>query len=318
MKALITGINGFVGEYLAVYLQSRNIEVCGTYFKENIQNTGFQVFKMDVTQKSQVLEILSQVKPDCIFHLAAQSSAAISWKEPQMTMEVNVGGTINILESLRELRLNPRILLVGSSEEYGFVRPDELPVNETQPLRPANPYAVSKVAQDMLGEIYSKAYGMDIVRARPFNHIGPRQNPTFAAPDFARRIALIEKGKLEPVLSVGNLEAERDFTDVRDVVKAYYDLFQKGEKGEVYNIGSGKSYKIRYILDVLLSFSEVDVQIKQDPARMRPSDVPVLRCDNTRLVKLTSWHPTYTIEETLKDVLNYWRDTVENEGKLND
>ncbi|MCR4431948.1 MAG: GDP-mannose 4,6-dehydratase [Tepidanaerobacteraceae bacterium] len=318
MKALITGINGFVGEYLAVYLQSRNIEVCGTYFKENIQNTGFQIFKMDVTQKSQVLEVLSYVKPDCIFHLAAQSSAAVSWKEPQMTMEVNVGGTINILESLREMKMNPRILLVGSSEEYGFVRPDELPVNETQPFRPANPYAVSKVAQDMLGEIYSKAYGMDIVRARPFNHIGPRQNPTFAAPDFARRIALIEKGKLEPVMSVGNLEVERDFTDVRDVVKAYYDLLQKGEKGQVYNIGSGKSYKIRYILDVLLSLSEVDVQIKQDPARMRPSDVPVLRCDNTRLVKLTSWHPTYTIEETLKDVLNYWRDTVENEGKLND
>jgi GDP-4-dehydro-6-deoxy-D-mannose reductase len=318
LKALITGINGFVGEYLAVYLQSRNIEVCGTYFKENIQNTGFQIFKMDVTQKSQVLEVLSYVKPDCIFHLAAQSSAAVSWKEPQMTMEVNVGGTINILESLREMKMNPRILLVGSSEEYGFVRPDELPVNETQPFRPANPYAVSKVAQDMLGEIYSKAYGMDIVRARPFNHIGPRQNPTFAAPDFARRIALIEKGKLEPVMSVGNLEVERDFTDVRDVVKAYYDLLQKGEKGQVYNIGSGKSYKIRYILDVLLSLSEVDVQIKQDPARMRPSDVPVLRCDNTRLVKLTSWHPTYTIEETLKDVLNYWRDTVENEGKLND
>lgn len=318
MKALITGINGFVGEYLAGYLQSRNIEVCGTYFKENIQNTGFQIFKMDVTQKSQVSEVLALVKPDCIFHLAAQSSAAVSWKEPQMTMEVNVGGTINILESLRELKLNPRILLVGSSEEYGFVRPDELPVNETQPYRPANPYAVSKVAQDMLGEIYSKAYGMDIVRARPFNHIGPRQNPTFAAPDFARRIALIEKGKLEPVLSVGNLEAERDFTDVRDVVKAYYDLLQKGEKGRVYNIGSGKSYKIRYILDVLLSLSGVNVQIKQDPARMRPSDVPVLRCDNTRLVKLTSWHPTYNIEDTLKDVLNYWRDTVENEGKLND
>ncbi|MDI3534980.1 MAG: GDP-4-dehydro-6-deoxy-D-mannose reductase [Thermosediminibacterales bacterium] len=311
MRTLITGVSGFVGEYLAEYLLTKNVEVHGTVKDKNISSyNNIKTHKMDITNRQQVAEVITEVKPDCIFHLIAQSSAAYSWKHPQLTINVNTIGTINLLESIRETGLNPRLLLVGSSEEYGFVKPEDIPIKEEQELRPGNPYAVSKIAQNMMGKVYQRAYDMDIIMIRAFNHIGPKQSPTFVVSDFAKRIAEIEKGKREPVLMVGNLEAERDFTDVRDIVRAYYELFKKGEKGEIYNVGSGKSYRIQYILDILLSLSTVDIEIKTDPNRLRPSDVPILRCDNTKLVNLTAWKPRYTIEQTLRDVLNYWRETV--------
>lgn len=313
MKALITGVNGFVGRYLSKYLFIQGIEIYGTYLrKANIDtiNKDIKVFNMDITNKDEVLKVLRKVEPDYIFHLAAQSSAGLSWKEPQMTMNVNINGTINLLEGVRELRLKSRILLIGSSEEYGFVKPEDIPVNENQVLKPGNPYAISKIAQSMIGQVYSRAYDMDIVIVRAFNHIGPGQSPVFVVSDFAKRITEIEKRILEPVLLVGNLEAQRDFTDVRDIVRAYYQLALKGKKGEIYNVGTGNSYKIQYILDVLLSLSDAKIEVKTDPNRMRPSDVPIIQCDNTKLVNLTLWKPKYTIEETLKDVLNYWREIV--------
>lgn len=313
MKALITGINGFVGRYLAEYLLNQNMDVCGTYLfqDEKIElSNAIQLYKMDVSNEEEIAKVLKETKPDFIFHLAAQSSAAISWKNPQKTMEININGTINLLENIRKLALNCKILLIGSSEEYGFVRPEDMPVRETHALEPGNPYAVSKIAQSMIGQIYARAYGMDIIMVRAFNHIGPKQSPTFVVSDFAKRIAEIEKGQREPVLLVGNLEAERDFTDVRDIVRAYYELINKGRKGELYNIGSGNSFSIQYILDMLLSLSNKKIEVKQDPNRMRPSDVPVIQCDNTKLVKLTSWRPEYTIERTLTDVLNYWREMI--------
>lgn len=313
MKALITGAGGFVGGFLAEHLLENEIEVWGTVFNEDSSEdlSDKVIFRrMDITQQSQVQAVLNECKPDYIFHLAAQSSAAVSWKKPQDTINVNINGTVNLLESIRELDINPRILLIGSSEEYGFIKPEDLPVNEKQELRPGNPYSVSKIAHTLLGEVYARAYNMDVVMVRAFNHIGPKQSPIFVASDFAKRIAEIEKGKIEHVLLVGNLEAERDFTDVRDIVKAYYSLIQKGHKGEIYNVGSGISYKIQYILDVLLSLSKTKIEVKQDPDRMRPSDVPVVRCDNSKLKNTINWEPSYSIEDTLKDVLNYWRGNI--------
>ncbi|TDX59250.1 GDP-mannose 4,6-dehydratase [Orenia marismortui] len=313
MKALITGIDGFVGRYLVKYLLLNNIEVYGTYLDRIDKNefaNELKLLQMDISNKERVGSILEEVNPDYIIHLAAQSSASISWENPQLTMGVNVNGTINLLEGIRELDLDPRVLLVGSSEEYGFIKSEDIPVNEAQDLRPGNPYAVSKIAQTKIGEVYARAYNLDIIMVRAFNHIGPKQRPTFVASDFAKRIAEIEQGIIDPVLMVGNLDAKRDFTDVRDIVKAYYLLLKEGIQGELYNVGSGNSYAIQYILDTLLSLADVEIEIKTDPSRMRPSDVPIVECDNSKLVKLTEWKANYTIEETLEDVLNYWRENI--------
>lgn len=314
MKALITGIDGFVGGYLLEYLLKQDIDVWGTTLEDSKKSeekfSQAQVRQMDITNKDQVKAVLEKCKPDYIFHLAAQSSAAISWKKTKLTMEVNINGTINLLDSVRELNIKPRILLIGSSEEYGYVKPKDIPVNENQTLEPGNPYAVSKIAQSMIGKVYARAYNMDIVMVRAFNHIGPGQSPTFVASDFAKRIAEIEKGLLEPTLLVGNLEAERDFTDVRDIVKAYYELATKGNSEELYNVGSGNSYKIKKILDVLLSLTNSEIKVENDPNRMRPSDVPIVKCDDSKLKNLIGWAPKYSIQQTLEDVLEYWRKVI--------
>ncbi|MTI53316.1 GDP-mannose 4,6-dehydratase [Geosporobacter ferrireducens] len=313
MKALITGVNGFVGKYLSDYLIKKSIEVWGTtYGVENIFNETNDIItrELDIADIQEVKKVLVECKPDYIFHLAAQSSAAISWKNPQLTMQVNINGTLNLLQSVRELGINPRILLIGSSEEYGFVRPEDIPVNEMQALKPSNPYAISKIAQSMMGELYVKAYDMDIIMVRAFNHIGPGQSSIFVASDFAKKIAEIEKGIVQPILMVGNLEARRDFTDVRDIVRAYYELAKKGEQGDLYNVGSGVSYPIQYILDTLLSITNSKIQVCEDFNKMRPSDAPIIECDNTKLKNLTGWYPRYVIEDTLRDILDFWRDNI--------
>ncbi|WP_019851346.1 GDP-mannose 4,6-dehydratase [Desulfitobacterium sp. PCE1] len=322
MKALITGINGFVGGYLAERLLRDGIEVWGTDLNEELSHKSYDIKyrKLDIIEASAVETVLNQCRPDYIFHLAAQSSAAVSWKNPQMTMDVNINGTINLLESVRKLRdekaigdnqeYEPRILLIGSSEEYGFVEQRDMPIKEEQAIVPGNPYAVSKIAQTLLGQVYARAYDLQIVVVRAFNHIGPQQSPIFVVSDFTKRIAEIEKGQREPVLLVGNLEAERDFTDVRDIVEAYCSLIEKGKAGEIYNVGSGRVYRVQYLLDYLLSCSQVSVKIQQDPARMRPSDVPVISCDNRKLQELTGWFPKHKIEDTLREVLEYWRQEI--------
>ena len=324
MKALITGINGFVGGYLAEYLIKSGIEVWGTDLTiEGLAsvNSNINYRKIDITNNTECQDLFKRCLPDFIFHLAAQSSAAVSWKNPQMTMDVNINGTINLLEAIRKIRddrhlrndqeYNPRILLIGSSEEYGFVKENDMPINEEQAVTPGNPYAVSKIAQTLLGQVYARAYGLNVVLVRSFNHFGPKQSPTFVVSDFAKRIAEIEKGYREPVLYVGNLEAERDFTDVRDIIQAYYGLISKGKAGETYNVGSGKAYKIQDLLDCLLAYSEKNIQILKDPNRMRPSDVPIICCDNSKLKNLINWQPKYKIEDSLLDVLDYWRQEVD-------
>lgn len=310
MRVLITGICGFVGGYLYRHLIQAGHIVCGTRLEnekvpDHLRDT--DIFVMDLTDKEAVEAVLRESKPDAICHLAAQSSVALSWKDPAMTYNVNVIGTINLLECLRTLEMNPRILLVGSSEEYGKVTPDEIPISEDHSQRPGNPYAASKAGQEMLGRLYADAYGMEIIMVRAFNHTGPGQTPTFVIPDFAHRIAMMEKGLMPKELLVGNLEAVRDFSDVRDIVRGYGMLIEQGRAGEIYNIGSGHGYAIKDLLEKLLAMTDETITVTQDPNRMRPSDVPALIGDVSKIKEHIGWEPEIPIEKTLRDVLDYWR-----------
>ena len=264
----------------------------------------------DITQPEAVRQVVAEAQPDLVIHLAAQSSVSASWKDPSGTLRVNAGGTIHLLEALRSEQLTPRIVLVGSGEQYGMVHPEDNPIREECPFRPANPYAASKAAQDLYGYQYFVAYGLPILRARPFNHFGPRQTSTFVIANFARQIALIEAEKAEPVLSVGNLQARRDFLPVEDVVAAYLAIAEQGRPGEAYNIGSGQARSIRAMLDLLLTFARRSIQLREDPARLRPVDVPLLEADTSRLRADTNWRPAVQFESALQGTLNYWRTVV--------
>ena len=317
MKVLITGITGFAGSHLADFLLAKgNIEVYGIERwrsrTENIEHIKDKITLMgcDIRDASSVKKLIEKVEPDKIFHLAAQSFVPTSWHAPQETLTTNIIGELNVFEAVRELGVNPLIQIAGSSEEYGLIKEDELPIKETNPLRPLSPYAVSKVGQDLLGYQYYKSYGLDIIRTRGFNHSGPRRGEVFVCSDFAKQIAQIEKKKQEPVIHVGNLEAIRDFTDVRDMVKAYWLAAEKGKPGEVYNICSGKGYEIKKVLDILLSLTKEKIEIKKDPKRMRPSDVAVLVGDCKKFREVTGWKPEIPFEKTLEDLLNYWRERV--------
>ena len=318
MRVLITGITGFAGSHLAEYCLSKGgLEVFGTArWRSRMDNIGgitddVTLIDCDLKDAVAVRHCLADVRPDYIFHLAAQSFVPTSWKAPTETIVTNMVGEINIFEAMRELELlETRIQLAGSSEEYGMVYEDEIPIKETNPLRPLSPYGVSKVGQDLLGYQYNKSYGLKTVRTRAFNHTGPRRGDVFVSSNFSRQIATIEKGVVEPVIKVGNLDARRDFTDVRDMVKAYWRALEKGEPGEVYNLGSGKDVTIKKMLDILLSFTKVDITVEQDPERMRPSDVEILLADMTKFTELTGWKPEIPLEKTLEDLLNYWRERV--------
>lgn len=309
-KALITGINGFVGTHLNNLLLSAGYQVSGTVKPSHTNPSDPNLFPVDILDYEGLKRIVDQTSPDYIFHLAALTSPSISFKNPSETITNNIGGQVNILEAVRELQLvNTKVLVVSSAEIYGLVEPHELPIKESTPLRPTSPYAVSKIAQDFLGYQYFVSQRVKCIRVRPFNHIGPYQGPFFAVPTFAKQIAEIEKGK-EPILRVGNLESKRDFTDVRDIVRAYVMLMEKGQEGEVYNIGSGKSHKIQEILDMLLSFSKTKIIVENDPDLMRPSDIPDLVCDYDKLYRATGWKPEIDLKTSLMDTLDYWRNIV--------
>lgn len=314
LKALITGASGFVGGYLIDCLCENEIEIFVTklpHEKIDSQNISENnIFNLNILDKSEVRNVLLNSTPDYIFHLAAQSSVAQSWKNPTFTMEVNLIGTVNLLDTIRELKINPRILLIGSGEEYGYIKQNEVPINEENCLRPGNPYAVSKAAQSMIGQVYSRAYDMDIIMMKAFNHIGPKQNAVFVVADFCKQIAEIEKGLREPVIKVGNLEAKRDFTDVRDIVRGYLTVMQKGKKGETYNIGTGKAISIQEILDKLLAMSTKDIEIYQDENKIRPTDIPVIEANINKIKRDTGWYPKIDLDKTLSDTLNYWRSMI--------
>jgi GDP-4-dehydro-6-deoxy-D-mannose reductase len=256
-------------------------------------------------------ELIKKVKPDMIFHLAAQSYVPMSWTAPSETLTTNITAQVNIFEAVRNLRLKEcRIQLACSSEEYGMVFPSETPIKETNPFRPLSPYGVSKVAQDLLGYQYFMSYGLNTIRTRAFNHTGPRRGDVFVTSNFAKQIVEIEKGKRKPIIYVGNLDAIRDWTDVRDVVRGYYMLLKDGKPGEVFNICSGKGYKIKEMLDILLSLAGCDIETKQDPSRLRPSDVELLVGDPTKIRKAVGWKPEIPFKKTMKDLLDYWRERI--------
>lgn len=308
MKSLIIGGAGFVGEYLAKHLAALGQEVFVTKIPaQQTAPAGTAVYDLDILEQDRILEVLQEIQPDAVFHLAAQSSVAVSWSNPQMTADINIKGSINLLEALRRYEKHPRVLLVGSGEEYGQIRLQETPVCEENPLRPGNLYAVTKACQNMVGRIYAQAYGMDLIMVRPFNHIGPNQSPVFVAADFCRQAAQIEMGKKEPVIRVGNLSARRDFTDVRDVVRAYALLAEKGLSGETYNIGSGHAVAIREILTMILEQSAAQIRVEVDEKKLRPVDVPVMEADISKLQEATGWEPQIRLEQTVGDMLEYWR-----------
>jgi len=317
MKALITGITGFAGSHLAEFLLADGHEVFGTRrVRSPMDNVSAIADKLtlidcELSDASAVRDALKAAQPDLIFHLAAQSFVPASWVYPGFTLFNNIGAQLNIFEAVRELELDARILVACSSEEYGRAEEKDLPLTEDSPLRPLSPYGVSKVAQDLLAYQYHESYGLKTIRTRAFNHTGPRRGDVFVTSNFARQIAEIELGKRKPVVQVGNLSAQRDFTDVRDVVRAYFLACTQGEPGEVYNICSGKSVTIKEILDILVELAQCDVEVEVDPARMRPSDVQLLKGDASKLADATGWQPTIELRQTLANLLEYWRERLE-------
>jgi len=317
-RIIVTGASGFVGGHLIEFLlkhtdaqiyaaKRRRSDVSLIETCERVQWV-----EMDVTDAHNVLSTVKTVEPTHIFHLAAQSFVPTSWKSPVETMTINAIGTVNILEAVKTFERNTKIHIAGSSEEYGRVEPDELPITEANPLRPMSPYGVSKVAADLSGQQYHCSYGLNVVITRAFNHTGPGRGEVFVESNFSKQIAGIEQRRQPPVIWVGNLDAKRDFSDVRDIVRAYWLALERGTPGQIYNICSGRVQSIRQTLDALLALSTAEeIQVKPDPERMRPSDVLLLQGDCTKFQRQTGWRPEIPLEQTWRDLLNYWRDRLQ-------
>ena len=313
MRLLVTGIAGFVGGHLVEHLRAEQpqVQVLGMDSHPGSRVAlPVETIAADMEDAAAVAEALGRARPDGIVHLAAQSSPQRSWDDPAGTLRTNVLGLLNLLEGARAHGLAPRVLAVGSAEEYGLVDAGDLPLREDAPLRPLTPYAVSKVAQGYLGLQYALAGSVAVVRTRTFHHTGPRRGESFAESSFARQLAEIEAGRREPVIEVGNLDAVRDFTDVRDVVRAYWMLLERGRPGEVYNVCSGRGVRLCDLLQALIDLSSLRVEVRVDPARLRASDVPVLVGDASRIRAEVGWEPRIPLERSLRDLLEYWRQRV--------
>lgn len=311
MKAMIIGGAGFVGAYLTRHLHDDlKWEVVVTKMPQEQIEANAKVVDLNILESDKVVSLLQEEKPDYIFHLAAQSSVAVSWKNPGLTVDVNIKGAVNVLEAVRVMEKPARVLLIGSGEEYGHILPEESPIKETNHVRPGNIYAATKACQNMLGAIYAEAYQMDVMMVRAFNHIGPNQAPIFVVADFCKQVAEMEAGMRKPIMQVGNLSAKRDFTDVRDVVRAYGLLVQYGKAGETYNVGSGQAIAIEQILQMIVSKSALDIQIEIDPEKLRPVDVPIIEADTQKLVQMTGWKREISLEQTIQETLDYWRKEV--------
>lgn len=311
LRSLITGVSGFAGSHLADYLaQQPDTELWGcdrSGERRPYHPASLKLLAVDVCDAAATQTLLEHIQPDRIYHLAGQAFVGSSWANPWDTLENNLRAQVNMLEAMRASCPAARMLVVGSNEEYGRLTSGDLPVTETTPLRPDSPYGVSKVGQDLLGQQYFLSYGLHIVRVRPFNHIGPRQNSKFVAPAFASQIAAVEAGQQPPILRVGNLAARRDFTDVRDMMRAYVLALDHGAAGEVYNIGSERSRGIQELLNILLSYAARPITVEVDTDRLRPSDVPEAVCDASKFKTCAGWEPTIPFEQTLKDLLDYER-----------
>jgi GDP-4-dehydro-6-deoxy-D-mannose reductase len=344
VRVLITGITGMAGSFLAEYLEDQHpkVEVFGTFRwrskldnlqqlrnrgKLNVLDEGQRitdeaslrrfvkpaqvtVIDCELQDASAVRGVIRAVKPDRIFHLAAQSFVPTSWTAPAATLTNNIVSQVNLFEAIREARLDPVVHIAGSSEEYGLVYPDEAPISESNPMRPLSPYAVSKVAQETLAIQYFRSYALKCIVTRGFNHTGPRRGQVFVTSSFAKQIAQIEAGLQEPVLQGGDLDSMRDWTDTRDMVRAYWLATERGTPGEVYNVGRGSCMRVGDMLDVLLSQTEAHITVEQDPSRMRPSDVRLLWANVDKFKAATGWEPTIPFDKTMADLLEYWRDRV--------
>jgi GDP-4-dehydro-6-deoxy-D-mannose reductase len=313
VRAFITGIGGFVGRHLLQHLETHGDEVCGLGRAADCQDmpASVRVFLTDLSDRPAVERVVREAQPEAIYHLAAQSSPAESLADPWATIGNNLLGQINLFEALLSSGIHPRVLVVGSSDEYGRVRPDEVPTDENVPLRPTTPYAVSKVGQDVMGFQYFAQHALPVVRVRPFNHTGPGQDARFVIPSFAQQLAQIEAGEREPLLRVGNLDVARDFTDVRDMVCAYRLALVAGVPGDVYNLGGGRSVRLAEMVDELITLCRVPVQTRVDQKLVRPSDVPRQEADTRKFSTLTGWQPRIAWHTTLRDTLEYWREKVE-------
>ena len=314
-KALITGITGFAGSHLADYLLGKGYKVSGTYLtddsRQNLpQEEKCSLHKLNLLDEKNTFDLVQDEKPEYIFHLAALPVTRDSSNNPKETFINNICAQINLLEAVKKIGLtDSRILVVSSAEVYGLVAPENIPIDEDTPFNPTNPYSVSKIAQDYLGLQYFLSDKLKTIRVRPFNHIGPRQSPMFVVSAFAKRIVEIEKGH-EKIMKVGNLHSKRDFTDVRDMVKAYLLAIEKGREGEVYNIGSGVSYEISKILQMLLGLSNAQIKTEEDSSLITSSDSPERTCDFSKFNSLTGWKPEIPIEKTLVDTLDYRRSKI--------
>jgi GDP-4-dehydro-6-deoxy-D-mannose reductase len=321
VKVLITGAAGFVAGHMAEFLRQEepDVEVFGLARPHGAPaevSGRVTVIEADLLDAPGLEAAVTLAQPDRIVHLAAQSSPHKSWADPEGTLRTNVVGTLNLLEAARKCRTPPRVLLVGSSEEYGLAQPSEIPLREETPLRPNSPYAVSKVAQGYLGLQYALVHRVPVVRTRTFHHTGPGRGEIFAESSFARQIVEIELRRREPVLAVGNLDAIRDFADVRDVVRAYWAVLDRGESGEVYNVCTGRGRRIRDLLEILLKITGARVDVRIDERRLRPSDIPVLVGAPDKLFKATGWEPRIPLERTLRDLLNDWRDRLSSHPRV--
>ncbi len=311
MRALITGINGFIGSYLPEYLMAKDVEVFGTVHDSNIENIKqikdkINLITCDMCNRPAVERAVKKSHPDIIFHLAAQSRPDVSWVDPVDTMDVNVMGTVYLFETVRKLKLNPKILVPGSSAEYGFIQKYEPPIKENHRLLPVSPYGVSKVAQDLLAYQYFRNYQIRTFRLRIFGATGPKKTGD-ACSDFSRQIVRIERGKADSVIHVGSLEVIRDLIDIQDALDAFWAVLEKGEVGSVYNVCSSNPIKIGEILPKLLEISGIKVKIKIDPKKLRPTDETIIVGDNTKIKRDCGWKPNIPLERTLENTLNYWR-----------
>jgi GDP-4-dehydro-6-deoxy-D-mannose reductase len=318
MRALITGISGFVGQHLAEHILANHadVELFGLRRwrsempRSVVRAPSVHIVEGDLLDAPSLVRVLHASRPDVIFHLAASSSVAGSWDTPAEMVQVNVLGTLHLLEAVRQVQLDPAVVLACSAEAYGVVTESELPITEAQPFRPVSPYAVSKAAADLLGYQYFRAFRLRTVRMRFFNHCGPRQSSRFVVSAFARQVAEIEAGARGPEIRTGDLEVRRDFVDVRDAARAYWLAATGGEAGEAYNVAGGRARSIREVLDHLLGLSGAEVSIVSDPERMRPAELRVLEGDASRFHQATGWQPEIPFEQTLADTLAYWRAAI--------
>lgn len=316
MRALITGAAGFAGSHLTELLLQEGIEPHATYYCETeledlpdaVKEAGF--VQCDILDREQLGRIVSDAAPDVVFHLAAIASVSESERNPNLAIETNIAGSANLLDTVKENAPEARVIIISSSEVYGQVTRDQVPLREDAPVAPCNLYGVTKASVELLSKLYVARNGLDSVILRPFNHIGPRQNPAFVCADFASQIAKIERGLMPPQIAVGDISVERDFTDVRDMVKGYLAAARRAQRGETYNLCSGRTCRIEKLLNTLLGFAEIPIEVRPDPAKQRTAEIPVLLGTAEKFNQATGWSPEIPFQTTLKDTLNYWRAKV--------